>query len=46
MSYVVYIKVADRWLPISRPFHLEHEAQDWALNLDSRWTREVWRVND
>lgn len=43
-EYVVYIKVAGVWLAISRPFEREHEAQDWALDLDIRWQREVRRV--
>lgn len=43
-EYVVYIKVGTEWLPISRSFEHEHQAQDWALDLDVRWTREIWRV--
>lgn len=29
------------WLPISRSFYSESDAQDWALDLDPQWVREV-----
>ena len=44
--YVVYTQANGVWLPISRPFHDEHEAQDWALDLDRRWAREVRVVDE
>lgn len=44
MTYVVYIRTADVWLPISREFWSEAAAQEWALDLEPRWQREIRRV--
>lgn len=39
--YVVWLQVNSQWIPISRPYAEEREAQEWALNLDSRRLYEV-----
>lgn len=44
MSYQVWVRMGGQWLPASRPFEKENEAQDWALDLDTRWAREVRKV--
>lgn len=43
-TYVVHIQVNGQPLPISRPFDRENDAQNWALDLDIRWQREVRQV--
>lgn len=44
MSYQVWIKSPQGdWVRVSREFEREHQAQDWALDLEPRLPREVRR---